>query len=102
MGFVTVGGGDEVVEGEIAAFTVGSREVAATRIDGVIHAFSDVCTHRRCNFSTGADLEGRELTCECHGAVFDVTTGEVLAPPATDPLPVYQAREAEGRLEIEV
>lgn len=102
MGFVAVGSGGDVVEGEITAFTVGSREIAATRVGGAVHAFSDVCTHRRCNFSTGADLDGAELTCECHGAVFDVVTGAVLAPPATDPLAVYAAREVGGRLEIEV
>jgi 3-phenylpropionate/trans-cinnamate dioxygenase ferredoxin subunit len=102
MGFVMVGSADDVVEGEIAGFVVGGREVAATRIDGVVHAFADVCTHRRCNFSVGADLDGPELTCECHGAVFDLRSGAVLAPPATEPLPVYAAREVDGRFEVEV
>ncbi len=101
-GFVTVGDGVTVVEGEVTGFMVGDLQVAATRIDGAVHAFADVCTHRKCNFSMGCDLEGVELICECHGAVFDVRTGEVLAPPATEPLPVYPAREVDGQVQIEV
>jgi 3-phenylpropionate/trans-cinnamate dioxygenase ferredoxin subunit len=101
-GFVTVGESTSVVEGEVTGFMVGDLQVGATRLDGVVHAFADVCTHRKCNFSMGCDLEGPELTCECHGAVFDLRTGEVLAPPATERLPVYPAREVDGQVQIEV
>jgi nitrite reductase/ring-hydroxylating ferredoxin subunit len=34
--------------------------------------------------------------------VFDLRTGEVLAPPATERLPVYPAREVDGQVQIEV
>jgi len=32
------------------------------------------------------------VTCPCHFAQFDVTTGEALAPPAKIPLPTYPVK----------
>jgi nitrite reductase/ring-hydroxylating ferredoxin subunit len=34
--------------------------------------------------------------------VFDVTTGEVISPPAQDSLPVYPVREDGGSVQIQV
>jgi 3-phenylpropionate/trans-cinnamate dioxygenase ferredoxin subunit len=101
MAFVNVGRADHVIEGEIESVVVGGTEIAVTRVHGQLYAFADVCSHRRCNFSTGGDLDGTELTCECHGAVFDILTGGVLAPPATQPIAIYPAREQDGELQID-
>ena len=42
------------------------------------------------------------VTCGCHGAQFDVTTGAVLAPPALEPLKVYPLRMDGDDLLVEV
>ena len=36
------------------------------------------------------------VVCPCHGSEFDVRTGDVLSPPALEPLAIYEAREEAG------
>jgi 3-phenylpropionate/trans-cinnamate dioxygenase ferredoxin component len=98
--FVTVGEASEVPEGEIKAFDVNGAEIAVARVQGALYAFSDICTHRHCNLATGGELDGYDIECECHGSMFDIRTGEVHNPPATEPLDTFQVREVEGRIEI--
>lgn len=100
--FVTVGRADEVSDGEAKAFNVGGQEIAVSRVGGTLHAFSDICTHRRCNLSMGGEIDGTAITCECHGSTFDMTTGEVLAEPATEPIPLFPVRDQDGDLQIEI
>jgi 3-phenylpropionate/trans-cinnamate dioxygenase ferredoxin subunit len=101
-GFVDVAAADDVPEGEAKGFAVGDAEIAVARVEGALYAFSDICTHRRCNLSSGGELDGTSIECECHGSVFNISTGEVENPPATEPLPVYGVREADGRIQVEV
>ena len=98
--FTTVGRADEVAEGQIRAFEVAGQQIAVARTDGSMHAFSDICTHRGCSLSTG-DLEGTEIECECHGSVFDITSGAVVNGPATEPIATFSLREDGGDLQIE-
>jgi 3-phenylpropionate/trans-cinnamate dioxygenase ferredoxin subunit len=98
--FVTVGDSDEVPEGEVKAFDVNGAEIAVARVEGALYAFSDICTHRHCNLATGGELDRFELECECHGSVFDIRTGEVRNPPATEPLETFEAREADGQIQV--
>ena len=38
--------------------------------------------------------------CPCHASEFDLRTGDVLCPPALEPLPIYEARVEEGELQV--
>jgi nitrite reductase/ring-hydroxylating ferredoxin subunit len=100
--FVTVGRSDEVPEGEATAFAIGDREIAVARVDGRLFAFDDICSHRRCNLALGGEIEGTTITCECHGSVFDMATGEPENPPATEPIAVFTVHEADGEIQIEI
>ena len=100
--YVTVGPAGEVGEGDLKAFEVEGAPIAVARVGGTLHAFSDICTHQGCNLAAGGDLEGTEITCECHGSMFDITTGAVLEGPAARPIEVYTTREADGEIQIEV
>ena len=66
-----------------------------------LHAFSDICTHRQCNLSLGGEIDGSTIECECHGSVFDMTTGEVLNGPATEPIATFPVSDEGGDLKIE-
>jgi nitrite reductase/ring-hydroxylating ferredoxin subunit len=100
--FVTIGRADEVAEGDAAAFEVEGAQIGVARVGGALYAFSDVCTHRGCMLVAGGDLEGTEITCECHGSTFSVATGEVIEGPATEPIETYPAQEIDGAIQIEV
>jgi 3-phenylpropionate/trans-cinnamate dioxygenase ferredoxin subunit len=55
-----------------------------------VYAFQDNCTHRDFPLSNGElDEDDCSITCEWHGARFDVRNGAVLSPPATKPVHVY-------------
>jgi nitrite reductase/ring-hydroxylating ferredoxin subunit len=86
---ITVGGKDEVPQGEMRQFQVGGEDVAVANVEGELHAFSDVCTHRQCSLAEG-DLDGTTVTCACHGSEFDVTTGDVLGGPAIEPVQTFR------------
>jgi nitrite reductase/ring-hydroxylating ferredoxin subunit len=99
--FVTVGDASEVPEGEVKAFDVNGAEIAVARTQGTLYAFSDICTHRHCNLATGGELDGEfHIECECHGSMFDIRTGEVYNPPATEPLETYEVREVDGQIQV--
>jgi 3-phenylpropionate/trans-cinnamate dioxygenase ferredoxin subunit len=98
--FVTVGKADEVLEGTARSFPVGDNEIAVTRVNGELVAFSDVCTHLGCNLANGGEIEGTTIECECHGSMFDMTTGAVVNGPATEPLAVFEVRDEGGDLQI--
>jgi len=70
---------------------VGGMYVTICNVDGSIYAFHDQCTHEYYPLS-GGTLQGRVVTCLLHGARFDVTTGEVLGPPADEALGTYPVR----------
>jgi nitrite reductase/ring-hydroxylating ferredoxin subunit len=70
---------------------VGNEEVLLVNVDGDIHACDDICTHSYASLSEG-DLSGTDIECPLHGALFNVTTGEVITPPATLALRVFQVR----------
>lgn len=100
--FLMVGAADAVAEGAAAAFEVEGTQIGVARVGGTLYAFSDVCTHQGCNLTSGGDLEGTEITCECHGSMFSIDTGAVLDGPAVRPIETYQAREVDGQIQIEV
>jgi len=100
--FITVGKADEVAEGAAKSFSVKGGEIAVTRVGGVFYAFSDICTHRGCNLALGGEIEGNTITCECHGSVFDMTTGDVVEGPATEPVATFEVRDEGGDLQVGV
>lgn len=75
---------------------VASRRVVVTQpTRGRFHVFSAVCTHEGCLVSR---VGGGHIDCPCHGSEFAVTTGAVLAGPASRPLPPRAFRIKRGKL----
>ena len=76
-------------------------KIALFKVDGDYYAIDDPCTHQGGPLSEG-DLAGKEVTCPWHGAIFDVTTGEVLGPPAPKGVTRYRVRVSGPSIEIEI
>jgi len=66
-----------------------------------LFAFEGYCTHEECPLAEGI-LTDRELECYCHGAIFDLRTGEALVGPALSSLQTYPVREQEGEIQVEL
>jgi cytochrome P450/nitrite reductase/ring-hydroxylating ferredoxin subunit len=76
----------------------GSAVCLGRTSDGWV-AFQDTCTHEECSLADG-ELEGNVVVCPCHASEFDLRTGDVLCPPALEPLPIYEARVEAGELQV--
>ena len=85
---VEVGTVGELSDGEMKPVEVGDRTIVLLNVAGDLLAVDDECTHQGCSLSDG-ELSGEELSCPCHGSVYNVRTGEVLQGPARTPIPKY-------------
>ena len=79
-----VPGSGKVVEAE-------GETIALLNVEGTFYAIGNTCPHRGGPLGEGS-LEGNTVTCPWHGAQFNVTTGEVLAPPAATGVKSYPVR----------
>jgi nitrite reductase/ring-hydroxylating ferredoxin subunit len=47
-------------------------------------------------------VDGSTIVCPCHGSVFDVTSGDVMTGPATEPVTSYPTRVEGDVIQIEI
>ncbi|MGH7820717.1 MAG: Rieske (2Fe-2S) protein [Candidatus Binatia bacterium] len=100
-GFVKVAKTGDLAPGQAKMVEVSGKKIALFNVEGTYYAIDDTCTHRGGPLSGGA-LAGKKVTCPWHGAVYDVTTGEVLGPPAPKGVARYSVRVSGGDVELEV
>jgi len=86
--------------GTMQMVRIGGNSVLLVNIEGQFYAMSDFCTHSKCYLHNGK-LRGKIVTCPCHFAQFDVTTGAVLAPPAKEPLALYPVKVEEDGIYVQ-
>ena len=98
----TVATTTDIEPGELVGFDVEGTRIAVANAGGWFFAVDDTCTHEACSLSEEGTLEGTTVTCGCHGAQFDVTSGAVLAPPALEPLKTYPLQIEQGHVVVEV
>ena len=71
------------------------------RIDDDVYAIGDRCTHQDISLAEGEVLcDEREIECWKHGSTFSLETGEPQTLPATQPVPVFDARVVDGMIEL--
>jgi 3-phenylpropionate/trans-cinnamate dioxygenase ferredoxin subunit len=88
-----------VPEGEARGFEVEGEEIVLCNVDGEIYALQGMCTHEDLPLD-GGEVEGGVLTCEWHGAAFDVCSGAARTLPATRPLRTFETRVEGGRIHV--
>ena len=95
---VSVNIGD-VAPGTMLSVDLGGDTVTIAAAEGGYYAFSDVCTHMGCSLAEGS-ITGKELICDCHGATFDLSSGEVLGGPARSALKIYPVSVSDGKITV--
>jgi 3-phenylpropionate/trans-cinnamate dioxygenase ferredoxin component len=90
-----------VPEGEARGFTVAGREIVLCNVEGQIYALEGMCTHQNLPLD-GGEIENGVVTCEWHGAEFDVCSGKALAMPAVKGLRVFETRVEAGRILVSI
>ena len=89
----------DLAEGEAIGVEVAGRQIAIYDCEGTLYATDNICTHAYARLSDGW-LTGTAIECPVHAARFDVRTGKVLDPPATEDLKTYPVRVTDGEIEL--
>ena len=104
MGLLAKKGGWQEVA-PVDSFTV-SREVhigqhryTLFKLNDGIYCTQGSCSHEHSPLCEGIVMDG-EVFCAKHGSRFDIKTGRVINPPATEPLKIYDVKVEDGRVII--
>ena len=101
MAKVKVASVNEVPEGSLKKVEVNGEVIALFKIDGKIYATSNICTHEHCELDHNYLMHQDVVECSCHGSQFKVATGEVVLPPAIEPLKTYKLTIEDDEIFIE-
>ncbi|MCI0399783.1 MAG: non-heme iron oxygenase ferredoxin subunit [Gammaproteobacteria bacterium] len=99
--FVKVAKTNDIGPGQSKLVEVGDKQIALFNVNGSFYAIDDTCSHQGGPLSEG-ELDDIKVTCPWHGAIFDVTTGDSLGPPAPTNVTSYKVRIKGADVEIEV
>jgi len=89
--WVRVAAVDDIKPGEVIQVEVDDEPVVVANTGSEFLATTDICSHEYVLLHDGW-LEGETIECPQHGSQFDMRTGEVLNPPATQPIAVYEVK----------
>jgi naphthalene 1,2-dioxygenase ferredoxin component len=98
-GWVQAAGRRDLTEGEVLGVEVAGRSIALYAADDGTFATDNICTHAYACLSDGW-LDGDVIECPLHAARFDIRTGKVLDPPATEDLKTYPVRVIGDEIQV--
>lgn len=86
--------------GSMRTFSVNGHLVAMANVGGDFFAVDDICTHEQCSLDTDDALDGNILICGCHGTMFDIQSGKVMAPSAIRDVKSYEVKVSDNDIFI--
>src|SRR5919206_1255182 len=89
--FVKVAETKDIQTSQMKEVQFDGEDVCIANVDGKYYAIGNVCTHEGGPLADGV-LEGYEVECPWHQSRFDVRTGEVRGPPASESEPTYEIK----------
>jgi nitrite reductase/ring-hydroxylating ferredoxin subunit len=100
-GWVRAASRGELQAGEVIGIDIAGRSIAIYDADGTLYATDNICTHAYARLSDGW-LDGETIECPLHAARFDIRTGRVLDPPATEDLKTYPVRLVGDEIQVKL
>lgn len=97
--WVDVAPAEELRPGQHRVVDIDDAEIAVFNVDGELFAIEDVCTHDGGELACGV-VVGDAIECPRHGARFSLRTGEVLTPPAYEPIAIFPVRVENGMVQV--
>ncbi|MFL6497208.1 MAG: Rieske 2Fe-2S domain-containing protein [Nitrososphaera sp.] len=89
--FVKVANTNDIEPSQMKEVEVNGQNICLVNVEGKYYAIGSICTHEGGPLADGT-LEGYEVECPWHNSKFDVRTGEVTSPPASEPEPAYEVK----------
>ncbi len=89
--FVKVANTNDIQPSQMKEVEVDGQNICVVNVEGKYYAIGSICTHEGGPLADGT-LDGYEVECPWHNSKFDVRTGEVTSPPASEPEPAYEVK----------
>jgi nitrite reductase/ring-hydroxylating ferredoxin subunit/uncharacterized membrane protein len=89
----------ELGEGEPHRGEAGGVGIVLVRRGTEVYALGEVCSHLGGPLADG-DVRGDSVQCPWHGSRFSLRDGSVIDGPATHPVPCFETRIRDGRVEL--
>jgi 3-phenylpropionate/trans-cinnamate dioxygenase ferredoxin subunit len=99
--FTAVADTGDIPPDSVKLVEVGGRSILLVHNEGRIFAVENLCSHAQEPLACGRVKRGW-IACPAHGARFDLETGEVLGPPATEPIAIFAVRISGDVVEVAV
>jgi 3-phenylpropionate/trans-cinnamate dioxygenase ferredoxin subunit len=91
---------DDLPVGEVRRVEVGGRALCLAHAeDGRFYAVDDRCSHEDSPLTDGW-VDGTEIECPRHNAIFDLRTGNAESLPAVDPIATHPVTVRDGEVFI--
>ena len=87
---------NDLSHGMMKTVQVGNKNIAFANVEGQIFAIDDRCSHKECSLGTEGALDGKVVICGCHGAKFDMSSGEAMSLPAVTNVRSYAVKIENG------
>lgn len=97
--WVDVAAPNEIAESECKVVEIDGTPIAVFNLNDSFYAIQDNCPHQHLPLADGM-VKGNTITCPFHGAMFDIPSGAVLAPPACENLITYATRVNDGMVQV--
>ena len=91
----------DVAPGDVIKVETSGLTLAVFNLDGQYYVTDDHCTHGPGSLSEGC-IDGDNIECNFHQGVFNIKTGEVVAPPCMIPVKTYKTVLEDGAVYVEV
>jgi nitrite reductase/ring-hydroxylating ferredoxin subunit len=65
---------DKIPKAKMIKVKIKGFELLLANVNGKIYAIDNICSHEECGLNEG-NLDGYIVTCPCHGAKYDIRTG---------------------------
>src|SRR5262249_12830207 len=88
--------------GEGWAVTLNGAVIAIFNLDGQFYAIDDACPHSGAARLSQGFVSGDTVECPLHQSCFDLRTGRVLCPPATQDVRTYPTRIEGGSIFVQL
>lgn len=98
--WTTIGKRDAVEPEQPLVASVGEVKIGVHDLGGELHAIEDVCPHAAALLSQGF-IEGCEVECPLHNAVFDIPSGKHLRGEPCRDLKVFPVRVVGGEIQVQ-
>ena len=89
--YIQVSDTTDIELGNSVSVNVNGTQILICNTEEGFFAVQDLCTHAYSPLC-GGFIQGTLISCPLHGAVFDLKTGEVMAPPAFEDLQTFKLK----------